>query len=133
MNHDLPDTIARPDEFLRTAPPAFDGAFDWAWTKECWGNPRDTPMDIDGFKERRGQCLIFETKSPGVPIKDGQMFGLKALHRTGVVSVMLVWGKRVPEYGDFWFPASQRVLQWRGVDQARDLVRRWYRWADRQF
>jgi len=87
-------------------------------------------MDIDGFKDRKGQCLVFETKDMGVEIPLGQRIGLETLHRTGVVSVMLVWGKESPQHGELWFPNSKRVEKWTGVAEAQSLVRRWYRWAD---
>lgn len=89
-------------------------------------------MDLDGFKERRGQCLIFETKAPGVEIPLGQMIGLKALHSKEGIAIMLIWGKGSPEYGEFWCPNSAKKVAWRGADQAISLVRAWYNWADRQ-
>lgn len=128
--NDLPASIKYPDTFKRTAPPAFDGAFDWSWTAECWGNPRDKPMDIDGFKERRGHCLFFETKNPGAPIPKGQLIGLRSLHSLGKVSIMLIWGKTEPVHGEFWFPGTRHIEKFEGVEQAKNLVRRWYRFAN---
>ncbi len=127
----IPSTVDYPDAFRRSPPAGFDGAFHWAWANECFPNPKDRLMDIDGFKDRRGQILIFETKDLGVKIPLGQMIGLKTLHRTGVVAVMLVWGKEEPDNGEFWFPRSPKIIKWSGVKEAQDLVRRWYNWADR--
>ncbi len=126
----LPGTLDYPGAFARSPSAGFDGAFHWEWVNECFPNPKDTLMDIDGFKDRRGQMLVFESKDPGVEIKQGQMIGLKTLHKTGVVAVMLVWGKEAPQHGEFWFPGSSKTVEWAGVIEAQDLVRRWYNWAD---
>jgi len=123
-------TLDHPKTFARSVGPDFDGLFHWEWTAKCWANPNDKPMDIDGFKERRGHCLFFETKDPGVPLKDGQRWGLEALWRKQDCSVMLIWGKVVPEYGEFWCPNSSQVIQFEGLEQATLLVTRWYRHAD---
>lgn len=125
----LPDTVAYPATFRRSVGADFDGVFHWEWLQECWPNPADRPMDIDGFKERRGHCLVIETKDSGVPIPLGQTLGLRSLHRLGC-SVMLIWGKRSPEYGEFWFPGTLRRESFHGVAEAQALVRRWYQFAE---
>ena len=130
MRKKLPDTIKHPETFLRGMGEDFDGVFDWSWTAECWPNPRDKPMDIDGFKERRGHCLFFETKDPGVDPPLGQMIGLKSLWEKPDCSVMLIWGKLEPLYGQFWFENSSAIEYWEGRDHAVDLVRRWYQHAN---
>ena len=125
-----PKTIKHPDNFYRSVGSDFDGVFDWEWMQDCWPNPHDKPMDIDGFKERRGHCLIIETKDPGKDIPLGQRIGLEALHRKRDVSVMIIWGKQEPQHGEFWFPNSRAVEKFVGADHARDLVRLWYAHAN---
>ena len=132
MKHDLPNTIRHPDTFRRAAPAGFDGVFDWSWTQGCFGETKITPMDLDGVVERRGQFLVFETKDVGVQIPQGQLYTLQAMHRMGAFTVMIIHGKREPEICHCWYPDSPLKVTLTGVNQARDFVARWYRWANRQ-
>ena len=66
----------------------FDGLFDWDWTEGCFGQKFIRPMDIDGMTERKGNFLIFETKSKGNPIPAGQYFTLDKLYRMGVFTIV---------------------------------------------
>ena len=126
----LPSTIHSPSMFLSSPPAGFDGVFDWSWMVGCWPNLKDKPMDIDCLKERRGQFLLFETKKIGAPIPKGQMIALEALHRLGCFTIMLIYGKPWPQHGEIWYPGSKVRREWASVDEARDLVSRWYAWAD---
>jgi hypothetical protein len=127
---DLPSTIHSPSVFLSSPPAGFDGVFDWSWMVGCWADPTDKPMDLDCFKERKGQFLVCETKKPGKKIPRGQMRAFEALHGLGCFTVMIIYGKPWPEFGEIWFPGTDARREWKGVDEARDLVRRWFAWAD---
>lgn len=126
---DLPDTIYSPEQFMSSLPIGFDGVFDWSWTANCWDNPRDKPMDIDMFKERKGHFLVVETKKVGADIPLGQKIAFERLHKLGVFTIMFIWGKPQPEFAEAWYPTGETV-QLEGVDQITDFVRRWYRYAE---
>lgn len=127
---DLPSTIYSPEFFLSSLPAGFDGVFDWSWTERCWDNPRDKPMDIDMFKERRGHFLVVETKHDGAPIPRGQEIAFKELHKLGVFTVMFIWGKPQPKRATAWYP-SGKVVELNDLDEIVDFVRRWYKWAEK--
>lgn len=129
---ELPDTIRHKDAFMRNLPPSFDGVAHFDWMQACWDNPRDKPMDYDMVKERNGQFLLIETKEPGRNVPLGQVIAFERAHALGNTAIMFAWGKRAPEYGTFWFPNTTAAVHFQGVQQAQDLVRRWFRWADRK-
>lgn len=128
----LPSTIRNPEAFNASLPAGFDGAVDWAWMLPCFA-PGDTPMDLDCFKERRGQFLVVETKDPGKRMPKGQAIAFERLHRLGPFTLMLIWGKREPEHGIVWWAKDanpkSRATRFQGPDEAQEIVRRWYRWA----
>jgi hypothetical protein len=130
MNAQLLGTIRHPETFLRAAPAGFDGVFDWSWTKGCFGDTKIAPMDMDAVIERRGNFLVLETKSVGAVVPQGQLMTLKALHSLGRFTVMIIHGKSAPEVSQCWYPNSKKMAELHGVDEAREFVARWYRWAD---
>ena len=60
----------------------------------------------------------------------GQLIALETLHRTGIFTILLIYGKPWPEHGEVWYPGTSVRQKWHGVDEVRDIVRRWYAWAD---
>ena len=42
------------------------GLWDWGILNGCFGDTLIKPTDIDGFVERNGKFLFFETKSPPI-------------------------------------------------------------------
>jgi hypothetical protein len=127
----LPKTVLFPEAFLRSKSANNDGVFDWEWTAGCFGETKITPMDIDGFVERNGQFIVFETKDVGVPVKGGQEIALKRLHSIGRFTIVIIHGKIIPETAEVWYPKSKSVRYFSGVDEIRNLVSRWYVWADK--
>lgn len=133
MNH--PSTIRNPELFDKMRPAGFDGVFDWSWTEGCfhrkpeWKDPK--PMDIDACVEVRGRLLVFETKNPGASIPHAQAATLKALESTGIATILLVYGKALPEYCKHR-DASGNWATIYGVDMARGFCRAWFLWADSQ-
>ena len=128
--NNLPATIICPDAFIKSPAANFDGVFDWSWTQGCFGNTKIKPMDINGLIERNNQFLIFETKDSGVAIPQGQLITLDRLWKTGPFTIMLIWGKRSPEYFEYWPAYSANRFRYYGVDEAIEVVKKWFEWAD---
>ena len=135
-----PSTIKHPEAFDSSPAAGFDGIFDWSWTKGCFGDTIITPMDIDALIERHGQFLLIETKGLGVPIPKGQLITLESLYRMRCFTVMIIYGKTSPESGIVWFPkdayqnppSRKMKKSFKGVDEAQQIVKKWYHWADAQ-
>lgn len=68
----------------------------WDWTplNDCFGGTSIRVTDIDGFVERNGRFLVLETKSPKEEIPQGQSLTFDALVRTGLFTIIVVWGAR---------------------------------------
>ena len=67
-------------EFSRALPAGFDGVFHWDFLHGAFGgNPKVKPMDFDAVVERHKRFLVFETKTPGAPVDDGQRKCLQRL------------------------------------------------------
>jgi hypothetical protein len=127
----IPKTVLYPDAFLRSKSANNDGVFDWEWTSGCFGETKITPMDIDGFVERNGQFIVFETKDKGVQVKAGQQIALEQLHKMGRFTIVIIHGKLSPETAEVWYPKTKAKKHFVGIDEIRNLVSRWYAWADK--
>lgn len=127
----LPSTIYNQDAFMRSPSAGNDGVFDWSWSHGCFGETRITPMDFDGVIERRGNFLLFETKNPGNAIPIGQEITLKSAHALGCFTVMVIHGKQLPEEIEVWYPNSQIKRQFQGVDAAKEQVKKWFAYANK--
>ena len=130
MSDNLPNTILYPEQFKKSKPAGYDGVFDWSWTDGCFGKTKITPMDWDGVVERKGNFIVFETKNPGQQIPDGQKFTLQAAHKTGLFTIMIIWGKRIPESFEVWYPKGE-VRKYSGIEKAKKIVSRWFEYANK--
>lgn len=134
---DLPATIKHPETFANSPAAGFDGVFDWSWTQGCFGPGKITPMDFDGVVERRGNFIVFETKGVGVPIPDGQLFTLEAIHKLDVFTVVFIHGKTAPEELKVWcapgFKSGVVMAEFKPAttEKAHDFVSDWYQYADK--
>lgn len=80
--------------FSESLPARFDGVFEWDFLDECFAPTKIKPMDLDAIIERHGHFLVFETKperTQGFP--KGQAITLKALHKVGCFSIIVLYGK----------------------------------------
>jgi len=69
-----------------------ESLWDWGFLDGCFKrNIKVT--DIDGLVEAGGRFLLLEAKSSNAPIPDGQRFAFEALVKTGLWTVLVMWGK----------------------------------------
>jgi len=107
--------------------------WDWAILDGCFGNTRIRPTDIDGLVERNGLFLLLEGKGPNVPVPLAQRILFERLRQTGLFTIVVVWGE--PNS-----PAAMQVMTRRGqgkrkpasMADLRRIVKRWFRYADKQ-
>jgi hypothetical protein len=93
----LPSTIKHPDAFLRSPSAGFDGVMDWGWFENGVIHVRGIrPTDVDGAVGVKHFILAVETKDSDVKVSNAQRLFLNDLIDLGVVTVIYVWGKRVP-------------------------------------
>lgn len=105
--------------------------WDWKILNGCFGKTRISPTDVDGFVERKGLFLFIEAKSPGKEPDRGQMMTIEALQRTGLFTCIIVWGRPGnPEKMRVFYPNGQEITRAANLEDFRDIVRRWYMWAD---
>lgn len=110
-----------------------DGIWDWAILDGCFGDTRITPTDIDGLVERNGHFLIFECKSPGVPVRQGQEIMLNRAVETGFFTAMIVWGeKNKPEKLKVIGRMGNAEVDPCDKDLFRDYVKQWFKYANQQ-
>ena len=105
--------------------------WDWGCLDGCFGDTRIKPTDIDGFVERNGRFLVIETKEPTASIPKGQEITLQALARTGLFTIMIVWGHPgKPERIRLFSARGERYFGDANLDKLRDLVKGWFRYAN---
>lgn len=107
------------------------GVWDWGILRGCFGQTRIEPTDIDGLVERRGKFLVIEAKSPDADLRVGQRITLEALRRTGLFTILIVWGEtNEPQQLEMW--TSKGVFEPRPInlEELRKVVSEWFRWAD---
>ncbi len=78
-------TINDPKKFVA-------GLWDWGCLDSCFPG-RMKVTDIDGFLERNSKFLVLETKGKGVPVPKGQEIMFKNMQKTGLFTVVIVWGE----------------------------------------
>lgn len=107
--------------------------WDWAILDGCFGDTKIRPTDIDGCIERNGQSLFIETKGSGVPVPEGQVIMFKNWVRTGVISVMVIWGEtNKPEEMMMYTPFGEKKRHPIDLEGLRSVVARWFDWANKQ-
>lgn len=84
--------LMNPDRFNASLPAGYDGQFEWDFLQGAFG-PSVMPMDFDGVIERHGRFLVFETKEEDAPIPYGQLRTLESAWKTGIFTIILLWGK----------------------------------------
>lgn len=80
------------DRFRQWLPALFDGEFQWDFLKPAFNGTKIMPMDFDAVIERHGHVLIFETKTDGKDIEQGQRITLTDQWRKGA-TIFVVRGK----------------------------------------
>jgi hypothetical protein len=108
-----------------------DALWDWGILDGCFGNTRIKPTDIDGLVERNGQFLLLEAKGPNAPIPYGQEITFKNLLKTGIFTVIVIWGNPgKPEHMQIYRPDCPAKKREAGLADLRRVVSEWYRCAD---
>ena len=120
-------TIRNPIAFMA-------GIWDWNILRGCFGETKIRPTDIDGCVERNGHTLIIETKKPGVAIPRGQFIMYENWARTGVFTVIVVWGETDRPEAMMAFRPDGTIIPKKDVDLEglRSLVAAWYAWANKR-
>lgn len=112
---------------------AFVGSlWDWGFLDDCFGSTGIRVSDLDGIVERNDWHLVLEGKGPGVPVKRGQRRMFASLVRKGF-TVVVIWGRpSTVEHMQVWYPhkAAPQPKTPANNDNVRDVVSRWFRWAD---
>lgn len=107
------------------------GVWDWAILRGCFGETRIEPTDVDGFVERNGRFLYLEAKQSGVPIPFGQRLTIEALKKTGLFTVMVIWGPtNQPKQIQVWSPAGTSNPMPCDLALFRRAVAAWFQQAD---
>lgn len=105
--------------------------WDWAVLRGCFGNTRIQPTDIDGFVERNGYFLVFETKRAGVPVKQGQDITFEALRKTGLFTIFVVWGEPGKPERAKMYCHDNRSLEFEcDMDALRHYTSEWFEAAN---
>jgi len=113
-------SIENPKEYVKNL-------WDWKILDGCFGNTNIKVSDLDGFVERKGKTLFIETKAPTVvKIKDGQQIAFDAWVKNGM-TVFVVWGYPGNPIKVRIWPKNEMECD---LQKLRDLVSRWYYWAD---
>ena len=107
--------------------------WDWGILDGCFGTTKIKAEDIDGFVERKGRFLAIETKNNNVPLKDGQRWAYKALHKTGLFTILIIWGEaNKPERIELWREGKRPcICENANLDILKRTVKQWFEDADR--
>lgn len=110
------------------------GVWNWNILKGCFGETKIRPTDIDGCVERNGQTLIIETKAPNVSVPMGQFMTYETWARSGLFTVIVVWGKTDNPTAMMVFNRDGIITPKAAVtlEQFRGFVAAWYAWANQQ-
>lgn len=107
------------------------GVWDWAILRGCFGETRIEPTDVDGFVERNGRFLYLEAKQPGVSIPHGQRLTIQALQKTGLFTVMVIWGPtNQPQHIQVFSPTGTSPIMTCDLPLFRRAVNTWFRQVD---
>lgn len=107
------------------------GIWDWGILRGCFGKTKIEPTDIDGLVERKGQFLLIEAKDSNAHLKAGQLFTFARLYKTGVFTILIVWGKtNSPERIELWNNGKRKTYKPADLRKLRTIVSWWFRWVD---
>ena len=92
-------------------------------------------MDLDCLVHRQtrpdgnNRFLAVESKNLGKAVPGAQMMTLHALHdiRPACFTVMIVWEKHRPIWGEWWSQGSLEKQQWCREAEAQYRVEQWFR------
>jgi hypothetical protein len=79
-------TIRDPAKFM-------EGFWDWGFLDDTLPG-KVKVSDIDGFVEKNGHFLILETKKFDVSIPLGQKIAYEKLQKTGLFTIVYLWGEK---------------------------------------
>jgi hypothetical protein len=145
----LPPTVLYPESFRSSPSAGNDGDLHWGWQSEAVGRRGIRPADLDACIEINGFFLVTESKDVGKPIRDadedenvrprdGQAILRRAFIRTGLVTFLYQWGKRIPVEWQ-WHTLERKSIKRRATDasikpggEMFEFVRRWAEHFDRQ-
>ena len=119
---------------IRNKEEFFSSIWEWDFLNDCFGETKIRVTDIDGSVERYSHQLILETKRPNVPIPEGQLIKFINLNRTGLTTVIAIWGNaNNPEQMQCFypspFPATKVISVFDGVD-IKNYVHKWFLYAN---
>ena len=119
-------TINNPELYIKSL-------WDWSILDGCFGNTIK-PTDIDGFVERNGRFLVIETKLPGALIPQGQMITFRALAKTTLFTIIVVWGEPgTPQHVKLMTRRGEGKKRYCDLDGLRDLCSKWFDYANGAF
>lgn len=108
----------------------------WDWGDlfgGCFPNDKISLSDLDGALERNGYLLILETKAVSADLSGGQRIAFTHLCKTGLTSVIVVWGRPgQPEACQIYHRGQVEDRQSCDRQSLRRMVSAWYSWASRQ-
>lgn len=77
---------------LRSKEKMLESIWEWDFLNGCFLRGIKVG-DVDGIVECSGVFLVLETKNPGAPQPVGQRFLYEAMVKTGLFTVIYIWGK----------------------------------------
>lgn len=105
--------------------------WDWGFLDPCFGATQIKVTDIDGFVERNGKFLVIECKSHDSEIPKGQDIMFKAMGRTGLFTILVIWGeKNKPERCKLLTRKGEFVYLDVNENKIKKIVADWYQYAN---
>ncbi len=110
-----------------------ENLWDWGILNGCFGDTKIAVTDIDGFVERRGKFLLIETKSIGKEIPNGQKYTFESLMKTGLFTILIVWGTRnTPQRMELYTVNATLTYENTNLEKMREIVRKWFVFASKK-
>lgn len=89
--------------------------------------------DIDGFFERNSKFLVLETKGKGVKVPKGQEIMFKNMQKTGLFTVVIVWGEPgSPSEMQVIYPTHASQKKKATLDDLQNVVKWWFSEANKK-
>lgn len=109
----------------------FAGVWDWGMLDKCFEGTKIKVTDIDGFAERNSKFLVLETKQKGVLIPKGQQIMFNNMQKTGLFTVVIVWGKKnATEEMQVYYPSHTTAKRSATNEDLQRVVKWWFKYAD---